>query len=665
MDPESDQDPNRDTAKDQPNSKTSEQITTRRLESQRPTSIKIVSSTSDEQPKTPLSSTMDFYGVNKSPPASPGRPTSSASSASRRKSAQAGGSILPSSSFFLAKRAPKQFVVKDSYPANPSIDLQRKGSTATNKSNLTNSPTAASFNTTSPTTPTFPPDAATPKTGKGLMDAAAISESIAEVTQPSRSPPKPYKRLSDSFKPNSGSLNTKPSQEPLLNPPPQPAETSTAKGLPAGLSGIRENSTENVVITSSDNESDDEVPVITTLPMLSAPPPSLPRKNPRRSVDPSAPVTELQSIPYSSTQPQPQLRTESEPKPKPTDANSLPIITVSKRVRRYASYPSNNHFFCFGTFITSTDFSPFAGVVIYALILGAAFFAFIAPYLWHHLSIAPVIIFAYLYLLVLASLFKTAFSDPGIIPRGLDPTPPTASLGSAESAGQYRGNPRDYYYASARLPLPKDIIVHDRHHIRLKYCETCRIYRPPRCSHCRVCNNCVEGEDHHCVWLNNCVGRRNYRSFYIFLTASLLATLYLIAFGIYVLVDAHKRVGGSFHDTLTTETSAAIGSLTGILLSFSVAWYLAGLWGYHTWLASNNLTTHEQIRMAMYRDSAVGKSGSTNWLTAWCSGADADDENANPFTRGFFAYNWGWVLCRPTTGVNVRWREWINSEESV
>merc|ERR1719167_1981119 len=105
----------------------------------------------------------------------------------------------------------------------------------------------------------------------------------------------------------------------------------------------------------------------------------------------------------------------------------------------------------------------------------------------------------------------TAFSDPGILPR------------QESFTEQYDASTKSF-----RLQQPPrhvDLLIRG-HNFKMKYCVTCNIYRPPRCSHCSVCENWVERFDHHCPWIGNCVGKRNYRSFYFFVLATGLLNAY-------------------------------------------------------------------------------------------------------------------------------------------
>ncbi|KAH8106810.1 DHHC palmitoyltransferase-domain-containing protein [Cristinia sonorae] len=282
-------------------------------------------------------------------------------------------------------------------------------------------------------------------------------------------------------------------------------------------------------------------------------------------------------------------------------------------IRRYRVYPSRNRFFFDGRLLTGGD-SPlaFIGSLLVLFGISGGWFGTTCVWWWKHESPAVAAVGAYMCLLTISSMCATAFRDPGILPRNLDPEPPYApASGSSDSI---------------RTPFPRDLKVRAGI-VRVKYCPTCRTYRPPRSSHCKMCDNCVDNCDHHCQWVNNCVGRRNYTAFFTFLTSAVTTLILVIcttAIHLYLLTRA--PFGLSFKQAL--RTSQGTGSAVVFCVAFVVIWPVGALLAYHLRLLLLNVTTIEQIRNQAHK--TLG-----------------GPPPPNPFSHGNWRRNLFYVMCRP------------------
>ncbi|KAM7029617.1 palmitoyltransferase ZDHHC18 isoform 5-T6 [Acridotheres tristis] len=172
-----------------------------------------------------------------------------------------------------------------------------------------------------------------------------------------------------------------------------------------------------------------------------------------------------------------------------------------------------------------------------------------------------------------------------------------------------------------RPPARTMEVVINKYVVKLKYCYTCKMFRPPRTSHCSVCDNCVERFDHHCPWVGNCVGKRNYRYFYAFILSLSFLTAFIFACVITHLTLRSQRDG--FLATLKTTPA----SVLELVICFFSVWSILGLSGFHTYLVASNLTTNEDIK-----GSWSNKRGS---------------EFANPYSHKSILTNCCAVLCGP------------------
>ncbi|XP_036942797.1 palmitoyltransferase ZDHHC14 isoform X3 [Acanthopagrus latus] len=291
--------------------------------------------------------------------------------------------------------------------------------------------------------------------------------------------------------------------------------------------------------------------------------------------------------------------------------------------RKWQVFPGRNRFYCGGRIMMARQTGVFYLTLVLILLTSGLFFTFDCPFLASNLTPAIPAVGGVLFVFVMGMLLRASFTDPGVLPRA---TPDEAAdlERQIDSAGCSRPPPRT-----------REVLINGQT-VKLKYCFTCKIFRPPRASHCSLCDNCVERFDHHCPWVGNCVGRRNYRFFYLFILSLSFLTIFIFAFVITHVILRSNRTGflGALKDSPA--------SVLEVVVCFFSVWSIVGLSGFHTYLISSNQTTNEDIK--------------GSWSTK------RGKDNYNPYSYGSILTNCCAALCGPLPPSLIDRRGLIQSD---
>ncbi|CAA7060534.1 unnamed protein product [Microthlaspi erraticum] len=306
----------------------------------------------------------------------------------------------------------------------------------------------------------------------------------------------------------------------------------------------------------------------------------------------------------------------------------------TKLKRLYQVWRGSNKFLCGGRLIFGPDASSLYFSTI--LILAPAVMFFVKMYLkmadprtkHPHLCIPILCVAWILTILDIFFLMMTSSRDPGIVPRSLKPPEsddaPDSTTPSMEWVSGRTPN--------IRLPRVKDVTVNG-HTIKVKFCDTCLLYRPPRASHCSICNNCVQRFDHHCPWVGQCIGVRNYRFFFMFISTSTTLCIYVFVFSWLNIFQRHTDEKISIWKAISKDVLSDIL----IVYCFITVWFVGGLTIFHSYLICTNQTTYENFR---YRY----------------------DKKENPYNKGILGNLWEIFLSKIPPSMN-KFRSFVKEED--
>ena len=185
----------------------------------------------------------------------------------------------------------------------------------------------------------------------------------------------------------------------------------------------------------------------------------------------------------------------------------------------------------------------------------------------------PIIFTSFFYIIEIFAGLLGGCTDPGILPRQGD----------------------DFYY-NPNKPLLKTVI--NGHIITLTFCYSCSLFRPPRTSHCSLCDNCVERFDHHCLWLGTCIGKRNYKYFYLLIFSLSISSTFQIIYSIYYIVFQIKKFKNKENYSLLLLLGLSGVALIDLLF---LLFFLGKLFFLHTYLIFKSMTFYEYFKKKFER----------------------------------------------------------------
>ncbi|KAG1363198.1 protein S-acyltransferase 8-like [Cocos nucifera] len=283
---------------------------------------------------------------------------------------------------------------------------------------------------------------------------------------------------------------------------------------------------------------------------------------------------------------------------------------MAKRV--YQGWKAKNKFVFGGRLIFGPDARSLFISVSLIIVPVTIFCIFVARHLLHRFpaynaGYAVLLVAIAFTIHVLLLLLVTSARDPGIVPRASHPPEEEFSYDTLEVGGRHT--------PSLQFPRIKEVMVNG-FPVKVKYCETCMVFRPPRCSHCSICDNCVERFDHHCPWVGQCIGQRNYRYFFLFVSSSTLLCIYVFAMS----ASYIKFLMDEDYPTVWKAMKKSPASVILMIYCFISLWFVGGLTGFHLYLIGTNQTTYENFRYrAEDRPNVYDRGCLNNFLEVFCS----------------------------------------------